>query len=318
MDSAARRLQQIDELTKRKAAGEQLDVTQELFLLRNRNAPSELVGSVGRLVDAQKRIGQLPRSAKLGRLLEAPTFKDALQIARKNPGEIAAALGLESAPDALMGLAALAALGPLAGGAVLTGTAGAQGYASGLIGALSMEGVDLADREQLKRALRDNDLMQRVRARAGTQAAIEAGITAAMALPVFLRGSRKPTGLKRTREQKRQAKQLEINLKNSKQHESEVVAKHRRRGKLVATQLTIETKSGHGARLDLAVLDPKTGEITCIECKFGETARLSKKQRKAYPEVQESGAVIKGRRDESIFPGGTKIPAKAVEIDSKF
>jgi hypothetical protein len=182
VDSAGRRLQQVDELTKRKAAGEQLNVTEERFLLKNRNAPSELVGSVGRLVDAQKRIGELPRSAALGRLLEAPTFNEALQIARKNPGEIAAALGLESAPDALMGLAALAALGPVAGGAVLTGTAGAQGYASGLIGALSMEGVDLTDREQLKRALRDNELMQRVRARAGTQAAIEAGTTLTMAM----------------------------------------------------------------------------------------------------------------------------------------
>jgi len=180
--SAGKRLQQIDELAKRKAAGEELNVTEERFLQKNRNAASELTGSVGRLVDAQKRIGELPRSAALRRLLEAPSLSDALHIARKSPGEIAAALGLESAPDAVAGLAAIAALGPVGGGAVLTGTAGAQGYASGLIGALSLEGVDLTDPEQLKRALRDNDLMQRVRARASTQAAIEAGTTLMMAI----------------------------------------------------------------------------------------------------------------------------------------
>jgi len=61
-------------------------------------------------------------------------------------------------------------------------TAGAQGYATGLIGALAMEGVDLTNPEQLKRALRDTDLMQRVHANAGTQAAIEAGATLAMAI----------------------------------------------------------------------------------------------------------------------------------------
>ncbi len=180
--SAGKRLQQTDEMTKRKAAGEKLNVIEELFLRKNRNAASELAGSVGRLVDTQRRIGKLPRSAALRRLLEAPSLGDALHIARKNPGEIAVALGLESAPDALVGVAALAALGPVGGGAVLTGTAGTQGYASGLIDALAMEGVDLTDPEQLKRALRDNDLMQRVRARASTQAAIEAGTTLTMAI----------------------------------------------------------------------------------------------------------------------------------------
>ena len=105
-----------------------------------------------------------------------------MEIARKNPGEIATALGLESAPDAVAGLAAIAALGPVGGGAVLTGTAGAQGYASGLIGALAQAGVDITNPGQLKHALRDNDLMQRVHARASTQAAIEAGTTLMMAI----------------------------------------------------------------------------------------------------------------------------------------
>jgi hypothetical protein len=180
--SAGKRLQQVDELTKRKAAGEELNVTEERFLRKNRNAASELVGSVGRLVDAQKRIGDLPRSAALRRLLAAPTFSDALKIARTNPVEIATALGLESAPDATAGLAAMATLGPVGGGAVMTGVAGTQGYANGLIGALSKEGIDVTDPDQLKRALRDRDLMQRVHARAATQSAIEAGMTLMMVI----------------------------------------------------------------------------------------------------------------------------------------
>jgi len=221
--SSGKRLQQIDELAKRKAAGEELNVTEERFLRKNRNAASELTGSVGRLVDAQKRIGELPRSAALRRLLEAPSLSDALHIARKNPGEIAAALGLESAPDTVAGLAAIAALGLVGGGAVLTGTAGAQGYASGLIGALAQAGVDVTDSKRVKEALHDKTLMERVRNGAARDAAIAAGITAAMALPVVRRGGRKPTSSKKTLEQKRQARQLEINLKNSAQHESETV-----------------------------------------------------------------------------------------------
>jgi hypothetical protein len=180
--SAGKRLQQSDELTKRKAAGEELNVTEERFLRKNRSAASELVGSVGRLVDTQKRLVHLPRSVALRRLLEAPSLRDALAIARQNPAEVAAALGLESVPDAIGGFAAMTALGPVGGGALLTGSAGAQGYASGLIGALSKEGVDVIDSGQLNHALRDGDLMQRVHARAATQSAIEAGTTLMMAV----------------------------------------------------------------------------------------------------------------------------------------
>jgi hypothetical protein len=56
-----------------------------------------------------------------------------------------------------------------------------------------MEGVDLADPDELKRSLRDRDLMQRVHAKAGTQAAIAAGTTLMMAIVGGKIGKR-PTG----------------------------------------------------------------------------------------------------------------------------
>jgi hypothetical protein len=65
---------------------------------------------------------------------------------------------------------------------VLTGTAGTQGYASGLIGALAQAGVDVTDSERVKEALRDKTLMERARNGAARDATIAAGITAAMAL----------------------------------------------------------------------------------------------------------------------------------------
>jgi hypothetical protein len=331
VDSTARHLQQVEELQKRKAAGEELDVAEERFILKNRNAAEQLAGSVGRLVGAQKRLGELPRSAALSQLLEAPTFGDALVIARKNPGAIAAAFSLESAPDALVGLAALAALGPVAGGAVLTGTAGAQGYASGLIGALSMEGVDLTDSEQLKRALRDNDLMRRVRARAGTQAAIDAGAALAMAVLTGRAGKVRPgvqskaatTQLESANNAAPRphstarlspAEQLPINIAAGKKAEEKIAGILREnRNVEFAQQVTLKTRSGKKTRIDFIIRDLETGKVWCIEVKASEAARLSTNQRRAFLEIEEGGATIVGR-GKPLFPGKTVLGPTPVKI----
>ena len=51
----------------------------------------------------------------------------------------------------------------------------------------------------------------------------------------------------------------------------------------------------------------------CIECKASDTAPLTKNQKKAFPEISESGATIVGKGKDS-FSGGTKIPPTNVII----
>lgn len=175
---AARRWQNADELQRRKDAGETLNVTEERYLLRNRNVASDLARAVGRIADAQRNLDRLPFNDPLRRLLEASTPAEAAQLLHDHPGEIAGALGIESIPALTVSLIAMAALGPAGGGIALTGTSGLDGYAKGLIGVLAREGVDVSQPDDLTRALQDRALMERVRKEAVTDGAIEAGTTA--------------------------------------------------------------------------------------------------------------------------------------------
>jgi len=51
-DSAARRLETVLELQRRQASGEELNVAERRYLLKNRNVAADLAGAVGRLIDA--------------------------------------------------------------------------------------------------------------------------------------------------------------------------------------------------------------------------------------------------------------------------
>jgi len=177
-DSAARHWQQVQELQRRKDAGEALNVREEQYLLRNRRAASDLAQAVSRIVEAQRNIDRLPTSGALRQLLGASTAAEAARVLRERPGEIAQALGVESLPALTLSLVTLGVLGPVGGGLVLTGGGGLEGYANGLIGALTKAGVDVSRPDDLVRALQDKDLMDRVRGEATTKGAIEAGITA--------------------------------------------------------------------------------------------------------------------------------------------
>ncbi|CAN5704644.1 hypothetical protein BH10PSE6_BH10PSE6_38630 [soil metagenome] len=184
-DSAARRLATVLELQRRQDKGERLEVAEKQYLLKNRNVARDLAGAVGRIVNAQKNLDKLPMSDPLRRLFEASTVAEAGKLLREHPGEIAKALGIESLPALTLSLIAMAALGPVAGAITQIGTSGLDGYATGLIGALARAGVDVANADDLTRALKDKALMERVRKDATTDGAIAAGITAAsMMIPV--------------------------------------------------------------------------------------------------------------------------------------
>jgi hypothetical protein len=54
-------------------------------------------------------------------------------------------------------------------------------------------------------------------------------------------------------------------------------------------------------------------DIACVECKASETAPLTRNQKRAFPEIEQSGGRIMGKGKPG-FPGGTQIPPTRVEI----
>jgi hypothetical protein len=181
----------IRKLQRRQDAGKELNVTEKRYLLKNRNAASDLAGAVARLTDAQQRLDEMPASDPLRRLLEAPSVAEAAQLLHRHPGRIARAVGVEGVPALTIGLIATAVLGPIGGAIALTGSSGVDGYAKGLLGALARAGVDVSDADDLTRALRDNGLMERIRKDAMTDSAIAAGVTALSMMVPIPKSSRK-------------------------------------------------------------------------------------------------------------------------------
>jgi hypothetical protein len=49
------------------------------------------------------------------------------------------------------------------------------------------------------------------------------------------------------------------------------------------------------------------------EAKGSRTAALTKNQRKAFPEIEKSGATVTGK-GKGEFTGGTKVPATKVRV----
>jgi hypothetical protein len=112
------------------------------------------------------------------------------------------------------------------------------------------------------------------------------------------------------------AAQLAVNRAAGRLHEEVEAAKLERQGYEVGTQLTLETSSGKRVRMDIVARDPTTGEIRCIECKASETAPLSRRQRDTFPEIEQSGAAVKGAGKDA-FPSGTQISPTTVEINRR-
>ncbi|MDR9865895.1 MULTISPECIES: S-type pyocin domain-containing protein [Pseudomonas] len=77
-------------------------------------------------------------------------------------------------------------------------------------------------------------------------------------------------------------------------------------------QVTIKTESGTRTRLDMIGRDAN-GDIACVECKASDTAPLTRNQKRAFPEIEQSGGRIMGKGKPG-FPGGTQIPPTRVEI----
>jgi hypothetical protein len=215
-------------------------------------------------------------------------------------------LGVESLPALTLSLITLGVLGPVGGGIVLTGGGGLEGYANGLVGALTKAGVDVSRPDELVRALQDKDLMDRARGEATTDGAIEAGITA-VSMVAGAGGALKPGKLSR-------AEQLAKNRVASQEHEKELAASLAKRQNLdFGPQVTVEPPGGPPVRVDFITRDRVTGQIGLIEAKSSETARLTPRQKLGHPRLETLGGTIKGEGKPG-FEGGLTIPPTKVQI----
>jgi hypothetical protein len=327
------------------------NVVGKRYLLKNRNVAAELATSVGQLVEAQRKLGELPSSDALRQLFEAPSVAEAAKLLGEKGGKIASAAGFGSLPALTVGIVASAALGPIGGGIALTGSAGLEGYANGLIGALAQEGVDVTNPSELAAAVQDKDLMEVVRRKATTQGAINAGLAALTSMTGIRGRAKLPTAVSSGEQEaaniaesqvaataERQAETAAVSENPTKLTKAEQLAANAARGKEwemkiaadllkkmkydFAQQVEIKTPNGPPIRIDFVVRDPETKRIFLIDAKDVQKVVIKEKnQRLAYPELAKMGGVITRRAWPSLegqgeFPVGTVIPPTKVQIQT--
>lgn len=110
----------------------------------------------------------------------------------------------------------------------------------------------------------------------------------------------------------KRVEQLNKNKAAGKAFEAKALEQIKTEQSDVVEQVTIKTKSGVKTRVDIIGKDDK-GDIACTECKASPTATLTPNQKRAFPEIEESGGEIVGKGKPG-FPGGTEIPPTKVNI----
>jgi RHS repeat-associated protein len=102
------------------------------------------------------------------------------------------------------------------------------------------------------------------------------------------------------------------NAKLGKAFEQQAVNAVKKQETGVVEQLTVKTQSGVKTRLDTAGKDA-SGNVSLTDAKGSATAPFTKNQKKAYPEIQQSGATVVGKGRPG-FPPGTQIPPTKVKV----
>ena len=108
--------------------------------------------------------------------------------------------------------------------------------------------------------------------------------------------------------------QLGKNKKSGEDFEMEIYQKKVKQGFKPQKQITVKTKSGVKTRLD--IISKEGGLDVCTECKASITAPLTKNQKKAFPEIERTGATVVGKGKPG-YPKGTKIKPTKVIIERK-
>ncbi|MCU5666207.1 pre-toxin TG domain-containing protein [Bacillus cereus] len=116
----------------------------------------------------------------------------------------------------------------------------------------------------------------------------------------------------------RRQKQAAINRTSGDKFEAELKTSLESTGEFetVVKQLTLETPSGIKTRVDLVALGKENSKINLYEAKASLSAPLTKNQKLAFPEIEEFGAIVKGK-GKPPFDGGTEIPPTKVEVIRK-
>ena len=84
-------------------------------------------------------------------------------------------------------------------------------------------------------------------------------------------------------------------------------------GKNKASQVTIEAADGTRTKVDF--VQKNDGKVTLTEAKGSQTAPLTPNQKKAHPQIEQSGGTVRGNKGSSIgLPNGEKIPPTKIEI----
>lgn len=110
--------------------------------------------------------------------------------------------------------------------------------------------------------------------------------------------------------------QIKQNKANGEVYEKKVMANMSKTHSDVTQQITVKTQSGAKTRLDIVGTNKKTGKTEIVEVKASQTAPLTKNQKKAFPEIEQSGAKVVGK-GKKPFTGGTHIPPTQVQINRK-
>jgi hypothetical protein len=80
----------------------------------------------------------------------------------------------------------------------------------------------------------------------------------------------------------------------------------------VVRQLTIRSDNNVKTRLDVAGRDAG-GNVKLTEAKSSATAPLTPNQKKAFPDIAQTGGTVVGQGKPG-FPGGSRIPPTQVDV----
>lgn len=135
-----------------------------------------VVGGASDVADRERESRALPMDPDVQAAMQADSFGEFWDAFRRKPLTFIAQVGAESLPQMAPGLV-LGAVGGVAAGAPLAAAgagAGSYGvdYAASVLGALRSEGVNVADREALAKAVQDEALMERVGRKANAHATV--------------------------------------------------------------------------------------------------------------------------------------------------
>lgn len=115
----------------------------------------------------------------------------------------------------------------------------------------------------------------------------------------------------------KQRKTLKANSLAGKEYETKMfeVIKQQKPKSELNEQITVQTKSGVRTRIDIGGKDAN-GKIDLVELKSSPTAPLTKNQKKAFPEIAESGAIVKSR-NKPPFEHLEEIPPTKINVIRK-